>query len=245
MEKTKLWQIVRRMPKGTLLHAHCDAMVDFDYLFDVVLATPGMHVRADGHLATEAARQDQGGIAFAFREAESPADPASLWSAAHYVPGTFVPLAKAAEAFPDGGRPGFLRFLKKRCTLSETDARTQHHGVNDIWRRFQACFTTVGAMIHYEPIWRKFLRHLMRSLLEDGIYWVEIRCVWPSPSRQTPPPNMTLTWATRRASHGLSTTAAKESRRPRTTTTTCSRSSTKKSATSAPRPRAPSSGACA
>jgi adenosine deaminase CECR1 len=24
MEKTKLWRIVRRMPKGALLHAHCD-----------------------------------------------------------------------------------------------------------------------------------------------------------------------------------------------------------------------------
>jgi adenosine deaminase CECR1 len=44
MEATKLWQIVRKMPKGALLHAHMDAMVDFDYLFDVLLSTPGMHI---------------------------------------------------------------------------------------------------------------------------------------------------------------------------------------------------------
>jgi adenosine deaminase CECR1 len=44
MEQTKLWQIIRKMPKGALLHAHMDAMVDFDFLFDTLLATPGMHI---------------------------------------------------------------------------------------------------------------------------------------------------------------------------------------------------------
>lgn len=44
MEKTKLWQIMRKMPKGALLHAHMDAMVDFDYLFDILLKEPGMHI---------------------------------------------------------------------------------------------------------------------------------------------------------------------------------------------------------
>lgn len=52
MEKTKLWQIIRKMPKGALLHAHMDAMVDFDYLFDVLLSTPGMHVFCNKSLST-------------------------------------------------------------------------------------------------------------------------------------------------------------------------------------------------
>ena len=52
MEKTKLWQIIRKMPKGALLHAHMDAMVDFDYLFDVLLSTPGMHISCVHALST-------------------------------------------------------------------------------------------------------------------------------------------------------------------------------------------------
>jgi adenosine deaminase CECR1 len=51
MESTKLWQIVRKMPKGALLHAHMDAMVDFDYLFDVLLSTPGMHIYCNKSLS--------------------------------------------------------------------------------------------------------------------------------------------------------------------------------------------------
>ena len=64
MEKTKLWQIVRKMPKGALLHAHMDAMVDFDYLFNVLLETKGMHIYSAQHLGTEEAR---GGASFKFR----------------------------------------------------------------------------------------------------------------------------------------------------------------------------------
>jgi adenosine deaminase CECR1 len=51
METTKLWQIIRKMPKGALLHAHMDAMVDFDYLFDVLLSTPGMHIHCNKSLS--------------------------------------------------------------------------------------------------------------------------------------------------------------------------------------------------
>ena len=44
MEDTKLWQIVRKMPKGALLHAHMDALVDLDSIFDALMQTPGMHI---------------------------------------------------------------------------------------------------------------------------------------------------------------------------------------------------------
>lgn len=52
METTQLWKIIRKMPKGALLHAHMDAMVDLDYLFSVLLATPGMHIHCHHRLST-------------------------------------------------------------------------------------------------------------------------------------------------------------------------------------------------
>jgi hypothetical protein len=51
METTKLWQIIKKMPKGALLHAHMDAMVDFDFLFDVLLTMPGMHIYCNKSLS--------------------------------------------------------------------------------------------------------------------------------------------------------------------------------------------------
>jgi hypothetical protein len=53
METTQLWKIIRKMPKGALLHAHMDAMVDLDFLFSTLLATPGIHIHCHHGLSTE------------------------------------------------------------------------------------------------------------------------------------------------------------------------------------------------
>lgn len=183
MESTILWRIVRAMPKGCLLHAHLDAMVDFRWLIDeVLLEEPGMHITAvNGPLDSEEAMEDwengRGKLEFKwYKEERRCGLEESIWSSG-YTAGEPRLLAMEAERFPDGGRRGFVEWLKRRCTLSALDAREHHHGVDAIWRKFYACFATVGAMTHYEPIFRKFLRRLMLLLWEDGIWWVETRYV--------------------------------------------------------------------
>lgn len=179
MERTKLWRIVRRMPKGSILHAHLDAIVDLDYVFDTLLSEPGMHICAvDARLGTSEARTD---AVVNFRFFARDRNPSmSIWDDASYQPGEFVPLAKAADTFPDGGRAGWIRWMKSKTTISETDAVEQHHGVDHIWRKFSKCFVIMGTVIHYEPIFRKFLRRMMKQYYEDGVYWGEIRSVVPS-----------------------------------------------------------------
>ncbi len=132
MESTKLWRIVRRMPKGALLHAHMDAMVDFDFLFAVLLDTPGMHVLADRPLSDPAALDD---AAVRFRFFQTPRTEGDIWSQA-YAADTPILVTQAADTFPDGGKPGFLKWLYNRATISRTEAVEQHHGVDHVWRKF-------------------------------------------------------------------------------------------------------------
>lgn len=171
MESTKLWKIVRNMPKGCLLHAHMDAMVNFEYLITELLETPGMHMSSDRPLDTATARQDAG-LSFRYK-AKSLTD-GSIWDE-KYEPNSFVLLTKVADEFPHGGRSGFVSWLKSRCTLSTADMHQQHHGVDAIWEIFAKCFMVCATIIHYEPMFRKFLRYLMKTLKDDGINWAELR----------------------------------------------------------------------
>ncbi|KAG5951686.1 hypothetical protein E4U53_002499 [Claviceps sorghi] len=175
MESTKLWQIVRRMPKGCLLHSHMDAMVDFDFLLATLLDTPGMHMSSDQPLDSASALEN---AAMSFRYKAKERTDGSVWDAS-YNPGSFILLTKAADDFPNGGRKGFLQWLKSRCTLSTVDSHEQHHGVDAIWRKFTKCFIVVSTIIHYEPIFRAFLQRLMSQLKADGVNWVELRFTWP------------------------------------------------------------------
>lgn len=174
LESTRLFNIVRRMPKGALLHAHMDAMVDFDFILDELLNTPGMHMSADRPLTFPEALADAA-PSFRYR-AKDGVDGPSIWDAG-YQPGTFRLLTKTADDFPNGGREGFFAWLKGRCTLGMMDSHEQHHGVDAIWDKFVKCFITVATIIHYEPMFRTFLRRLMRDLKEDGVNWAELRYV--------------------------------------------------------------------
>ncbi|ORY57311.1 adenosine/AMP deaminase [Pseudomassariella vexata] len=174
MESTKLWKIVRQMPKGALLHAHADAMVDFDFLLDVLLKTPGMHIQSSSPLTDAKSRA---GAKLLFRFRKQALTEGDIWSDS-YKPDTQILLTQAADAFPERGRPGFLKWLYSRCTLSRTDAISQHHGVDEIWQKFIACFRVANSIIHYEPIYRAFLRRLMSQLKADGINYCELRFSW-------------------------------------------------------------------
>lgn len=171
MESTNLWKIVRQMPKGCLLHAHMDAMVDFDFIIEELLKTPGMHMSSDRPLSSRESRADSG-LSFRYRAKERP--DGIIWEGG-YEPGSFILLTKVAESFPDGGRAGFVTWLKSRCRLSLDDSHEQHHGIDAIWEKFAKCFMVVGTMTHYEPIYRAFLRRLMSLLKADGVNWAELR----------------------------------------------------------------------
>ncbi|KAM3074550.1 hypothetical protein ACMFMG_007980 [Clarireedia jacksonii] len=172
MEQTKLWQIIRKMPKGALLHAHMDAMVDFDYLFDVLLTTEGMCIRSDRSLDSQRSRE-VGRVEFRFRK-KGDAEGASIWSS-KYETGSFVPVADAADAFPNDSRKGFITWLKSRCTITDTESIEHHHGVDAVWRKFASCFMILNTIIFYEPIFRAFMKRMMQQLFEDGVRWVDLR----------------------------------------------------------------------
>lgn len=98
----------------------------------------------------------------------------SIWSS-DYKSNTPILLSKAVEAFPEGGKAGFLAWLKERCTITNTESIEHHHGVDAVWRKFSSVFTILNTIIFYEPIFRKFMRRLMKQLLADGVKWVDLR----------------------------------------------------------------------
>lgn len=136
-------------------------MVDLDYLLDLTLSTPGMHLASSSALDTPASRESAS-LSIRFRN-PVPAGP-SIWNTG-YKPDVYVPLPAAAESFPAGGRAGFLRWLKSRCVLSMSDAVEQHHGQAEIWRKFARCFEVLGTMIHYVCLSTAYLAKRTQTLI--------------------------------------------------------------------------------
>lgn len=85
------------------------------------------------------------------------------------MPNTPILLTKAAVAFPNGGRAGFVSWLKNRCTITHTESIEHHHGVDAVWRKFSSVFTILNTIIFYEPIFRKVRQPLFMILTRQLI----------------------------------------------------------------------------
>lgn len=184
MEKTALWKIVQRMPKGSLLHAHLDAMFDVGCLIDQVFATPGIHMSAPQPLAT-ATDHEEAPFSFQYSSrsiSESENVPA-IWSTS-YKPSTLIDIHKAASSFPNGGESGFREWLRKRCVIQPEHSYYHHHGVDAIWEIFMRTFPIINSMLNYEPIFRKCLQRLLTQLAADGIRYVDFRVAFVNEYRR-------------------------------------------------------------
>ena len=172
MEKTKSWRIVRKMPKGALLHAHQDAMIDVDWLIDEVLGTEGMVMQAEESLCGPTARA-QGAVIFRYSKG-SLATTSSIWSE-EYQASHPVSMKEAAASFPDGATEGFKIWLKSRCTITPEESIKHHHGLDAVWSKFASCFLLLRSLESYEPILRASMQRLLRQLVDDGLRWVDFR----------------------------------------------------------------------
>ena len=172
MEKTKSWRIVKRMPKGALLHAHQDAMIDVDWLIDEVLGTEGIVMLAEEPLYSPGTRA-QGEVVFRYSKRPS-VTASSIWSE-QYQASHPVSMKEAAASFPDGATEGFKTWLKSRCTITPEESIKHHHGLDAVWRKFASCFPPLNSMEYYEPVLRAAMQRLLQQLVDDGLRWVDFR----------------------------------------------------------------------
>ncbi|KAJ5779713.1 hypothetical protein N7457_007433 [Penicillium paradoxum] len=175
MEKTKLWKIVEQMPKGSLLHAHMDAMFDIEFLIDQAFSTPGIHMFAPNPLIT-ANDYEKAPVYFRYstQPLEASEDKPSIWSET-YEASSLISIQKAASSFPNGGEQGFRKWLRNRCVLLPEHSYHHHHGVDAIWSIFTRTFPIVDSIMMYEPIFRACFHRLLGQLAADGIRYVEFR----------------------------------------------------------------------
>jgi adenosine deaminase/adenosine deaminase CECR1 len=172
ISNTTLWKVVKQMPKGALLHAHLSAMLPYDKIVKIIIQTEGMEISASQALDTKAAKQNAT-FTFAHNNGTVSTTQTRI-DASDYTPNTAIPVKTAVANF-EGGEAAFIEFIKSKITIPEGESVRHELGVDEIWRRFQACFGPTGSMIQYEPVVRKFYQTLFHDLASDGINWVEIR----------------------------------------------------------------------
>ncbi|KAF2429471.1 Metallo-dependent hydrolase [Tothia fuscella] len=183
METSKLWKIVRKMPKGCLLHCHFEAMVGIEFMLQAAFTLGNIAIQAQKSLDTADSLLT---TPFTFTHPKTaPPNSSSIWSA-DYIPNTPVPLNEAADSYPSGNRMGFIAWAKSRCAITPEESVAHHQGPNEIWRKFISTFAINASIIYIEPIFKAYIRQLCRQLHEDNILWADVRAEFFDPTNEHP-----------------------------------------------------------
>lgn len=168
------------MPKGCLLHAHMEAMIDIDWLIEQALELPGYYISSPAPLCP--GHQWSEPFGFRYQPGNVPgggSQGVNIWGE-DYVPDSPVPVGVAARTFP-GGVEAFKAWAVSRMTIEEEEALQHHHGISDIWKKFVGCFLAIAGLFFTEPIFRRCVPRLLQQLHEDGIKYVELRLAFGHP----------------------------------------------------------------
>ncbi|CCM05080.1 uncharacterized protein FIBRA_07287 [Fibroporia radiculosa] len=172
--KTRLFQILSKMPKGALLHAHLDATVNVRVLIELALGQPALHVRSPASLTANNIRAMI--PEFKALPADQFSNLISLTDQA-YPRGGWVPFYKARETFDPalGGPAGFDDWVVRALMINPLEAYGTHNTTTKIWAKFTSTFRIGHPLVYFMPIWHEYIRRFIWSSIEDGISYVEAR----------------------------------------------------------------------
>lgn len=156
MRDSKVYKIIKDMPKGAALHVHDMALLGPDYLLNITYME---HL----YVCLEST-----GIKFRFSNNVPNITCADKWELISTV-------RSASKNITE-----FDKELRKHFTLVVKDPDVVYSDINITWNAFMNYFTTVVQLLAWRPIWEQYFYDALKKFREDNVIYVEVRSVLPS-----------------------------------------------------------------
>uniref|UniRef100_A0AAR5Q0Y3 Adenosine deaminase n=1 Tax=Dendroctonus ponderosae TaxID=77166 RepID=A0AAR5Q0Y3_DENPD len=150
IEKSKVFRIIQKFPKGASLHSHETALVSADYIYYNITFRENIY----------AMESESGAITLKFFKQH----PGAPWS----------PIAHLRQIDRTFGHR-----LKEQMTLMRNNTALLHSDVNTIWKEFQNIFDTMKSLLTYKPVFKDYFYQALREQYEDNIKYIEFRSTLP------------------------------------------------------------------
>ncbi|XP_017863453.1 PREDICTED: adenosine deaminase CECR1 [Drosophila arizonae] len=157
IDKTDLFQILKRMPKGGVLHAHDTALCSTKSIIELTYYDHLWICQQAGDLSAAALR-------FAKAKPDALTDPNCDWSL-------------LSEVRKQYGADKVDEYLAERLTLYPT---TDFQDINAAWTRFTQIFQLLDGLLMYAPVWSDYYYKALQEFYADGVQYLEFRTTLPT-----------------------------------------------------------------
>ena len=153
IEKSKVFQFLKEMPKGAILHMHNSASVSSEWVVNTLTHMPGMM----------SCHNAEGVLILTFHK-----------NAKKHQCKTPYKLLSEERAKAKSVKE-FDHELEKHINLFISNPETAHNTVDKVWIQFQTVFKTLGDVLTYLPAFRAYHKRMLEEMHEDKIMYAELR----------------------------------------------------------------------
>ncbi|KAF5919409.1 hypothetical protein HPG69_009890 [Diceros bicornis minor] len=158
IEKSEVFSILKRMPKGAALHVHDFSILSVDWLVKNVTYRPHCHF----------CFTPKGTLQFKF---------------AHPTPPTPTPAECSEWILLEKYRRGlqniteFDNSLLKNFTLMTENPEVTYANQNIVWSKFGTIFFMIAGLVHYAPVFRDYIFQGLEEFYQDNVFYLELRAL--------------------------------------------------------------------
>uniref|UniRef100_A0A3P8ZGR2 adenosine deaminase n=1 Tax=Esox lucius TaxID=8010 RepID=A0A3P8ZGR2_ESOLU len=154
IQKSPIFSLLQKMPKGAALHIHSSSLVSVDWLVKNITYRPNCYICFTW------------GRSLRF-----------LFSSRHPFPSWDCPYWRLLKTLR-GNMPDptdFDHSLMRNLTLFTEDPDTAYPSQDAVWEKFETAFLAISGLVTYAPVFRDFLYKGLEQLLHDNIMYLEVR----------------------------------------------------------------------
>ncbi|KAL0941767.1 adenosine/AMP deaminase [Colletotrichum truncatum] len=176
IEKTKLFKVATKMPKGAHLHIHFNACLKPTTLLGIAKEMDRMFITSDISLAPSGDGIAQGDceIQFSILPPEKE-DPGNIFSPRYVKRQTmkYSQFLREFSQYYDG--QDAEEWLTSKMIFHEQEAHNHLQTVQGAWEKFNGRTRMMKGLFNYETAYRKYTRSCLEDFVRDNIQYAEIR----------------------------------------------------------------------
>lgn len=157
INESELFQIIQKMPKGGVLHAHDTALCNLDFIVQLTYWDNLWQITDSSSKMPR----------FKFSRKK----PVSNSSGDDWVP-----VKKERERV---GQKVYDKELRKMVSLYSKNPLTEDRDVNAMWVKFMEIFSITDGLMMYKDAWEAYFLQALKEFAADEVDYLEIRSILP------------------------------------------------------------------
>lgn len=176
IDKSKVFKLARRLPKGAHLHIHFNACLQPNVLLEIASGMEHMYINSDLPLTDADNYHNYKRAKIQFSIMAQAASTGNLFAAGYKDRQGAQNFKDFLDEFPKHRRDvDAMTWLQEKLVFREDEAHNMLQTVDGAWEEFNTRTQMMKGLFNYETAYRAYTRRCLEDFVMDNIQYAEIR----------------------------------------------------------------------